>query len=125
MSLTLANAAAVLGHQNPTPRTRGYTRTMHHAAHLAPGALWRAVDGEDPRTAVLVRSHRDGITVTDQFGSTFIYSRSAVIATAVPDSMAAATGSGSPAGPAPSQVSGRRCGWPRLSALQRRRDGAG
>lgn len=85
MCLTLANAATILEHLNPSPPARGYTRTLHHAGHLSPGDLWRAVDGEYPRTAILVHRHQDRITVTDQYGATLGYSTGAVIATAVPD----------------------------------------
>lgn len=96
MSLTLANAVAVLDHRNPTRRARGYTCTTHAAGRLAPGDLWLAVDGEDPRTAVLVRRNRDRITVTDQYGVKFIYPAGAVIATAVPDGGWAARRSAQP-----------------------------
>ncbi len=85
MCLTLTNAATVLDHRTPAGSVRGYTCTRHQAALISPGDLWRAVDGEYPRTAVLVRQHRDRITITDQYGVAFGYPSSEVIATAVPD----------------------------------------
>ena len=88
MCLTLANAATVLEHLNSVRPTRGYTRTLHHAGHLSPGDLWRAVDGEYPRTAILVRRHGGCIILTDQYGTTFAYPAAAVIPTAVPDALA-------------------------------------
>ena len=69
------------------PRGRGYPRTLHHAGHLSPGDLWRAVDGEYPRTAILVRRHDGRITLTDQYGITFAYPAAAVIPTAVRDAL--------------------------------------
>jgi hypothetical protein len=83
--LTLSNAATVLEHLSPRPRVRGYTRTEHHAGHVSPGDLWRPLDGENPRTAVLVRRQSDRITLTDQYGATFCYASGEIIATAVPD----------------------------------------
>ena len=87
MCLTLANAATVLDHLSSVPPARGYTRTLHHAGHLSPGDLWRAVDGEYPRTAILVRRHDGRIALTDQYGTTFAYPAAAVIPTAVPDAL--------------------------------------
>ena len=87
MCLTLANAATVLDHLNSVPPARAYTRTLHHAGHLSPGDLWCAVDGEYPRTAILVHRHHDRITLTDQYGATFAYPAAAVIPTAVPDAL--------------------------------------
>ena len=88
MCLTLANAVTVLDHLSPGPPARGYTRTLHPSGLVSPGDLWRPVDGEKPRTAVLVRRHRDRITVTDQYGATFSYASGEVIATVVPDAFA-------------------------------------
>ena len=85
MCLTLANATIVLEHRNPAPPARGYTRTLHHAGHLSPGDLWRPVDGQYPRTAILVHRHRGRITVTDQYGEASSYPTDAIIPTAVPD----------------------------------------
>lgn len=99
MCLTLANAATVLEHLNPGPPARGYTRTLHHAGYLSPGDLWRAVDDEYPRTAILVHRHQDRITVTDQYGATFAYSTGAVIATAVPDAFSLGREPRSPGAP--------------------------
>jgi len=45
------------------------------------------VDGEYPRTAILVHRHHDRITLTDQYGATFAYPAAAVIPTAVPDAL--------------------------------------
>ena len=87
MCLTLANAATVLEHLNSVRPTRGYTRTLHYAGHVSPGDLWRAVDGEYPRTAILVRRHAGRIILTDQYGTTFVYPAAAVIPTAVPDAL--------------------------------------
>ena len=87
MCLTLSNAATVLDHLSSVPPARAYTRTLHHAGHLSPGDLWCAVDGEYPRTAILVHRHHDRITLTDQYGATFAYPAAAVIPTAVPDAL--------------------------------------
>ena len=87
MCLTLSNAATVLDHLSSVPPARAYTRTLHHAGHLSPGDLWCAVDGEYPRTAILVHRHHDRITLTDQYGATFAYPAAAVIHTAVPDAL--------------------------------------
>jgi hypothetical protein len=88
MCLTISNAARVLEHLNPGPRVRGYTRTLHRAGHVSPGDLWRPVDGENPRTVVLVRHQGDRITLTDQYGANFRYGSGEIIATAVPDAFA-------------------------------------
>jgi hypothetical protein len=85
MCLTLTNAATVLDHLDRVPPARGYTRTLHHIGHLSPGDLWCPVDGEYPRTAVLVHRHHHLITLTDQHGTTFAYPATSVIATVVPD----------------------------------------
>lgn len=85
MSATLANATTVLKHLNSVPPVRGYTPTLHHVWHLSPGDLWRPVDGERPRTVIVVRRSDDRIIVTDQYGATFAYSAVAIIPTAVPD----------------------------------------
>ena len=90
--LTLANAAFVLDHVNSVRPARSFTRTLHHAGHLSPGDLWRALDGEYPRTAILVRRHHDVITLTDQYGDTFAYPTAAAIPTAVPDALGSACG---------------------------------
>ena len=90
--LTLANAAFVLDHVNSVRPARSFTRTLHHAGHLSPGDLWRALDGEYPRTAILVRRHYDVITLTDQYGDTFAYPAAAAVPTAVPDALGLACG---------------------------------
>ncbi len=72
------------------PRFRGYTRTLHRAGHVSPGDLFRPVDGENPRTVVLVRRQGDRITLTDQYGGTFCCVSGEIIATAVPDAFALA-----------------------------------
>jgi hypothetical protein len=77
-----------LEHLSQGPRFRGYTRTLHRAGHVSPGDLWRPVDGENPRTVVLVRRQGDRITLTDQYGATFGYASGEIIATAVPDAFA-------------------------------------
>jgi hypothetical protein len=67
MCLTLANAATIHHHTDPTgTAARGYTATAHHAGHLTPGDQWRPM-------------------LTDQYGSTWTYPANAVIPTAVPD----------------------------------------
>ena len=86
--VTVSNATTVLEHLNPGPRFRGYTRTLHRAGHVSPGDLFRPVDGENPRTVVLVRRQGDRITLTDQYGATFCYGSGEIIATAVPDAFA-------------------------------------
>jgi len=60
--LTLANAAFVLDHVTSVRPARSCTRALHHAGHLSPGDLRRALDGEYPCTAVLVRRHHDVIS---------------------------------------------------------------
>jgi len=90
--LTLANAAFVLDHVDSVRPARSFTRTLHHAGHLSPGDLWRALDGEYPRTAILVRRHQEVITLTDQYGGTFAYPTAAAIPTAVPDTLGSASG---------------------------------
>ena len=45
------------------------------------------MDGEYPRTAILVRRHDGRIILTDQYGTTFAYPAAAVIPTAVPDAL--------------------------------------
>ena len=86
MCLTIANAAAIRGHQDNPPPTRGFTRTRHHAGHLAPGDLFRPGDDRTwPHTVMTVR-HRPGtVVLTDQFGVEFSYSADAVIPTVVLD----------------------------------------
>ena len=99
MCLTLANAAFVLDHVTSVRPARSCTRALHHAGHLSPGDLRRALDGEYPCTAVLVRRHHDVITLTAPYADMF-GPAAAVIRTAVPD--APPSGSGerltSPAG---------------------------
>ena len=90
--LTLANAASVLDHVNSVRPARSFTRTLHHAGHLSPGDLWRALDGEYPRTAILVRRHHDVITLTDQYGDSFAYPTAAAVPTAVPDALESGSG---------------------------------
>jgi len=54
MCLTLANAATIHHHTDPTGTTgsspRGYTATTHHAGHLTPGDQWRPLPDQPPRT---------------------------------------------------------------------------
>ena len=105
MCLTLANAAFVLDHVDSVRPARSFTRTLHHAGHLSPGDLWRALDGEYPRTAILVRRHHDVITLTDQYGDTFAYPTAATIPTAVPDAFQSGRRAADPATP------GRASAW--------------
>ena len=86
--VTVSNAVTVLEHLSPAPRFRGYTRTLHRAGYVSPGDLFRPVDGENPRTVVLVRRQGDRISLTDQYGATFGYASTEIIATAVPDAFA-------------------------------------
>jgi hypothetical protein len=90
--LTLANAALVLDHVNSVRPARSFTRTLHHPGHLSPGDLWRALDDEYPRTAILVRRHLDVVTLTDQYGDTFAYPMATAIPTAVPDALESRSG---------------------------------
>ena len=92
MCLTLANAAAIGHHTDPTGTTgttgssaRGYTSTTHHAGHLTPGDWWRPVPDQRPRTVTDIHRHHGVIVLTDQYGSTWTYPATGVIPTAVPD----------------------------------------
>ena len=86
MCLTLANAAAIHHHTDPTgTAVRGYTSTAHHAGHLTLGDRWRPLPDQPPRTVTDIH-RRHGVTVlTDQYGSTWTYPATSVIPTAVPD----------------------------------------
>ena len=89
MCLTLANAATIHHHTDPTGTTgssaRGYTSTAHHAGHLTPGDQRRPLPDQPPRTVTDIH-RRHGVTVlTDQYGSTWTYPATDVIPTAVPD----------------------------------------
>ncbi len=86
MCLTIANAAAIRGHQDNPPPARGFTRTRHHAGYLAPGDLWRPGDDKRwPHTVMTVSHHHDIVVLTDQYGVEFAYSANAVIPTVVLD----------------------------------------
>ena len=93
MCLTLANAAAIHHHTDPTGTVvRGYTSTTHHAGHLTPGDQWRPIPDQPPRTVTdLHRRHGDRrhgvIVLTDQYGATWTYPATSLIPTAVPDAL--------------------------------------
>ena len=84
--LTLANAATIHHHTDPTgTAVRGYTATSHHAGHLTPGDQWRPLPDQPPRTVTDIHRRHGVITLTDQYGSTWTYPATSVIPTAVPD----------------------------------------
>jgi len=86
MCLTLANAATIGHHTDPTgTAARGYTSTSHHAGHLTPGDHWRPLPDQPPRTVTDIHRRHSIITLTDQYGATWTYPANAVIPTAVPD----------------------------------------
>jgi hypothetical protein len=89
MCLTLANAATIHHHTDPTGTTgssaRGYTATTHHAGHLTPGDQWRPLPDQPPRTVTDIHRHHGVIVLTDQYGTTWTYPATDVIPTAVPD----------------------------------------
>ena len=70
MCLTLANAATIHHHTDPTgTAVRGYTATSHHAGHLTPGDQWRPVPDQPPRTVTDIHRRHGVIALTDQYGS--------------------------------------------------------
>ena len=72
--LTLANAATIHHHTDPTgTAVRGYTSTTHHAGHLTPGDQWRPYRTSGPRTVTDVHRRHGVIVLTDQYGSTWTY----------------------------------------------------
>ena len=85
MCVTLANATAVLDHPPCRPNATAYTRTKHHIGYLSPGDLWWPVEEERPRTVSAVHRRGAEITVADQQGVVFAYSRASVVSTAVRD----------------------------------------
>ena len=85
MSLTLANATAVLDHPPCRPNAVAYTRTLHHIGYLSPGDLWWPAEEDRPRTVSAIHRHGAEITVADQQGVVFAYPNASVIATAVRD----------------------------------------
>ena len=75
--LTLANAATIHHHTDPTgTAVRGYTSTSHHAGHLTPGDWWQPVPDQPPRTVTDIHRRHGVITLTDQHGSTWTCSPS-------------------------------------------------
>ena len=86
MCLTIANAAAICGHQdNPGP-ARSFTRTRHHAGYISPGDLFRPEDDQNwPRTVMTVGHHHGKVVFTDQYGVSYRYAADAVIPTVVLD----------------------------------------
>jgi hypothetical protein len=86
MCLTLANAAAIHHHTDPTSSSAlGYTASSHHSGHLTPGDQWRPVLDQRPRTVTDIHRRHGVIALTDQYGSTWTYPATSVIPTAVPD----------------------------------------
>ena len=85
MCLTLGNAAAVHEHRTRATHRGGYTETLHHVGHLAPGDLWRPVDGLPPHVVTNIRSRDNSVTITDQLGQVHRYATNAIVPTAVPD----------------------------------------
>src|SRR5664279_6497744 len=69
MCLTLANAATIHHHTDPTGTTgssaRGYTATTHHAGHLTPGDQWRPIPDQPPRTVTDIH-RRHGVHGADR-----------------------------------------------------------
>ena len=92
MCLTLTNATTILDH-HPSHRVaaRGYTRTLHHAAELTPGDLWRPDPNQDPHTVTEVHHTRDRkgphhwITLVDQYAQPYSYRSDELVPTAIPD----------------------------------------
>lgn len=85
MCLTLGNAAAVFEHRAHAAPRGGYTETLHHVGHLAPGDLWRPADGRPPHVVTEIRNRGDVVTVTDQMGQVHRYPTDAILPTAVRD----------------------------------------
>ncbi len=90
MCLTLTNATTIIDHRpSPRPTGRGYTRTLHPAAELTPGDLWRPDPGRDPHTVTEVHHNRKGrqhwITLVDQYAQPFSYRSDELVPTAIPD----------------------------------------
>lgn len=85
MSLTLDNACEVLDHCVADTPAGGFTRTSHHAGHLAPGDLWRPDRREGPHTITELRRSADQITLVDQTGTSYRYRTDAILPTAVAD----------------------------------------
>ena len=86
MCLTLANAAAIGHHTDPTgTAVRGYTSTTpprrapHPRRPVAPATGPTAPHGHD------IHRHHGVIVLTDQYGTTWTYPATDVIPTAVPD----------------------------------------
>ncbi len=85
MCLTLGNAAAVHEYRTTATTRRGYTETLHHVGHLAPGDLWRPVDDCPPHVVTDIRSRGNSVTITDHLGQIHRYATNAIVPTAVPD----------------------------------------
>ena len=92
MCLTLTNATTIIDH-HPSHRAaaRGYTRTLHPAAELTPGDLWRPDPDRDPHTVTEVHHTRDRkgphhwITLVDQYAQPYSYRSDELVPTAIPD----------------------------------------
>jgi hypothetical protein len=85
MCLTLGNAAAVFEHRARTTPRGGYTETVHHVGHLAPGDLWRPNPERPPHVVTDVRHRGNAVSLTDQLGQIHRYPADALVPTAVPD----------------------------------------
>lgn len=85
MCLTLRNAVAVLDHHDGRPPAHGYTRTLHHIGHLAPGDWWFPGQDTQPHTVTATHRRNGQIILIDQYGTAYAYSGDAAIFTAVPD----------------------------------------
>ncbi|MFN8199381.1 MAG: hypothetical protein U0R72_13785 [Nakamurella multipartita] len=85
MCLTLGNAAAVHQHRARSTPRGGYTETLHHVGHLAPGDLWRPAAERPPHVVTEIRNRGNSVTITDQLGQIHRYPADAIVPTAVPD----------------------------------------
>jgi len=85
MSLTISNAVAVLEHTELRPPARGYTHTRHHACRVGPGDLWCPSTDQRPHTVTACRRKQDSVELTDQFGVSYRYPATALLATVVLD----------------------------------------
>lgn len=85
MCLTLGNAAAVHQHRAHSTPCGGYTETLHHVGHLAPGDLWRPAAERPPHVVTEIRTRGTSVTITDQLGQVHRYPADAIVPTAVRD----------------------------------------
>jgi len=89
MCLTLANAATIHHHTDPTGTTgsspRGYTSTTPPRRAPHPRRPMGPLPDQPPRTVTDIHRRRGVIVLTDQYGATWTYPATSVIPTAVPD----------------------------------------